>query len=249
MERINISGEYVTRLMSTMFSKIEEGEIEGVVSRLASVNPSSAAASERFDYQMRGVGCITDKTVLNPEFIGKSVGEVRAMLVVALDQDVALLAIEKEYAFDVQLAAALRVRAKSQAEAESLIRRMLDAASCNAGCWPSGDPILFEASVAGPLSLFEVNGQSVSECLVSREKENWAKSNGITFKREFGDKGEYLWRSELNNTCWIGYYPSQSAALDEAIACNGTFEGAIARKSALNPSRNGACHNTTKASA
>ncbi len=66
---------------------------------------------------------------------------------------------EFEYAFDFKLQAALRLRANSLAEAEALVRRFLDAASCNGGCWPNGDPILFEASVDGDLSLFhEING-------------------------------------------------------------------------------------------
>ncbi len=87
VQKVNISGENVTRLMSMIFFKIEASEIEEVVSRLTSVHSEAAAASEGFEYQMRGVGCITDETLVNAEFVGKSVGEVQAMLQVALDQD------------------------------------------------------------------------------------------------------------------------------------------------------------------
>ena len=69
---------------------------------------------------------------------------------------------EKEYAFDLQLAAAVRVRAKSQAQAEELVREMLETANCNAGCWPNGAPFNFEASVDGGLSLFEIDGVDVN---------------------------------------------------------------------------------------
>jgi len=64
------------------------------------------------------------------------------------------------------------------------------------------------------------------------EKDAWATAHGIEFKREHGEQGGYLWRSTVNNTCWIGYHPSREAALDGAIECGGKFEGAVARKSA-----------------
>lgn len=68
---------------------------------------------------------------------------------------------EKEYAFDLKLLAALRIKAKSREEAEAIIRNTLDGASCNAGCWPNGDPVLFEASVDGDMDLFEIDGEPV----------------------------------------------------------------------------------------
>jgi hypothetical protein len=52
-----------------------------------------------------------------------------------------------EYAFDVTLIGAIRVEAGSRKEAEAMVRDSLDCASVNAGAWPNGDPILFEASV------------------------------------------------------------------------------------------------------
>ena len=51
---------------------------------------------------------------------------------------------------------------KSQSQAEELVREMLETANCNAGCWPNGAPINFEASVDGALSLFEVDGVGVN---------------------------------------------------------------------------------------
>ena len=70
--------------------------------------------------------------------------------------------VDHEFAFDITLDAAVRVRAKSQAEAEALLLKLLDAASCNAGAWPDGSPILFEASVNDhPLCLHEVDGEEV----------------------------------------------------------------------------------------
>jgi hypothetical protein len=69
----------------------------------------------------------------------------------------------KEYAFDCTLKAAIRIKAASRAEAEATIRDVLDGASCNGGAWPNGDPILFEASLDGGLSLYEVDGKEVGQ--------------------------------------------------------------------------------------
>lgn len=57
----------------------------------------------------------------------------------------------KTYIFDTTLTACIRIQANSRAEAEATIRDNLDGASCNAGAWPNGDPILFEASIEGEL--------------------------------------------------------------------------------------------------
>jgi hypothetical protein len=62
----------------------------------------------------------------------------------------------KRYTFDVKLFAALSIEAESEAEARATVKDLLDCASCNAGAWPNGDPILFEASVDGDLDLVEV---------------------------------------------------------------------------------------------
>lgn len=68
---------------------------------------------------------------------------------------------QEEYAFDVKLMATIRIKAQSQSEAEATIRETLDAASCNAGAWPDGSPVLFEASTDGCLDLVEVDGKPV----------------------------------------------------------------------------------------
>lgn len=65
----------------------------------------------------------------------------------------------KNYLFDVKLCAAIRINANSEAEARATIADVLDAASCNAGAWPNGDPILFEASIDGVPSLVEIDGE------------------------------------------------------------------------------------------
>jgi hypothetical protein len=56
----------------------------------------------------------------------------------------------QEYLFDVHLAAAVRVKAASADEARAMLKAVLDCADCNAGAWPNGDPILFEASLDEP---------------------------------------------------------------------------------------------------
>ena len=66
----------------------------------------------------------------------------------------------KEYAFDVKLLAAVRVKATTAAGARKLLTEHLDAADCNGGSWPNGDPILFEASMDGEADLFEIDGES-----------------------------------------------------------------------------------------
>lgn len=67
-----------------------------------------------------------------------------------------------EYAFDCTLTTALRVKAKSREEAEAIIRDKMNAADCNGGAWPNGDPILFEASINdSELALYELNGESL----------------------------------------------------------------------------------------
>lgn len=69
-----------------------------------------------------------------------------------------------EYAFDCTLTAAIRVKASSREAAEALLRAALDAADCNGGSWPNGDPILFEASVNhSEISLYEVDGEQVDD--------------------------------------------------------------------------------------
>lgn len=59
------------------------------------------------------------------------------------------------YLFDVKLFASVRVEAHDEDEARAKIYEALDCASINAGAWPDGSPILFEASVDGDLDLVD----------------------------------------------------------------------------------------------
>jgi len=65
---------------------------------------------------------------------------------------------EREFLFDVKLFASIRLKARNRKEAEKVLRDALDCASCNAGAWPDGNPIVFEASIDGELDLVEVDG-------------------------------------------------------------------------------------------
>lgn len=87
------------------------------------------------------------------------------------------------------------------------------------------------------VQLSYLNGRQSPELMTKAEKEAWAASNGIEFKQEFAYGGLYLWRSSVNESCWIGYFDSRDAALDRAIECGGTFGGAIAAKSAAEHDR------------
>lgn len=64
-----------------------------------------------------------------------------------------------EYLFDVKLFAVIRVKANTEAEARAMLIATLDAATCNAGAWPNGDPVVFEASLDEPANdaLIEIN--------------------------------------------------------------------------------------------
>jgi hypothetical protein len=69
----------------------------------------------------------------------------------------------KEFAFDVVMTGALRVRARDEAEARRMICAALDSSSANLGAWPDGSPILAEVStsaadIAPP---YEIDGEPV----------------------------------------------------------------------------------------
>jgi hypothetical protein len=66
-----------------------------------------------------------------------------------------------EYLFDVQLFASITVQADSEDDARNLLNEELRGASCNAGAWPNGDPILFEIAVEDDPDLVSVNGETV----------------------------------------------------------------------------------------
>lgn len=70
--------------------------------------------------------------------------------------------VTREFAFDVRLFSTLRVKAASEAEARALLREHVDCADANFGAWPSGDPILGEASLDdGEPDLIEIDGEAV----------------------------------------------------------------------------------------
>lgn len=53
----------------------------------------------------------------------------------------------KTFTFDVKLFATVDVAANNETEARAHLKSKLEVASCNAGCWNDGTPIIFEASV------------------------------------------------------------------------------------------------------
>lgn len=68
-----------------------------------------------------------------------------------------------EYAFDIELAGALRVKATDEADARAQLAEAIEAADTNFGAWRNGDPILGETSLRGTPSLYQVNGEDVDE--------------------------------------------------------------------------------------
>lgn len=66
-----------------------------------------------------------------------------------------------EYAFDVFLTTAIRVKATSEIEARRTLAAEIDANSANLGAWSNGDPILAEVSLAylTPITLYEIDGK------------------------------------------------------------------------------------------
>lgn len=68
-----------------------------------------------------------------------------------------------EYAFDVKMFAAIRVRATSETEARKLMSEHVSAIDCTAGDWPNGTPITFETSIDDEEGgcLFEIDGKHV----------------------------------------------------------------------------------------
>ncbi len=67
----------------------------------------------------------------------------------------------REFAFDMTLQCALRVKASSIEEARRIIRASINCVEANLGIWPSGSPILAEVSVNGAMDVFEVDGEPV----------------------------------------------------------------------------------------
>lgn len=70
------------------------------------------------------------------------------------------------FLFDIRLNASFRLDAASEAEARAMLTEALDCAFCNAGHYPDGSPVLFEASIDGDdcendgIELVEVDGEA-----------------------------------------------------------------------------------------
>ena len=152
----------VEQLMAQIFEKSSKADRDATLCRLKAVHPDAASTCEGFEYQMRGIGALSETAKVSPLFADATVCSVQSLLFKALMVDQAVVDAElTEFAFDCKFMAALRVKAKTREEAEAHIRSVMDAASCNAGAWPDGSPVLFEASLDGELDLFEINGESV----------------------------------------------------------------------------------------
>ena len=66
---------------------------------------------------------------------------------------------QHEYALDVRLFAAIRVKADTLEEARQLVRDTVFTATANLGAWPNGDPIVCEVTVDDAvMPCFEVDG-------------------------------------------------------------------------------------------
>ena len=76
---------------------------------------------------------------------------------------------QKEYAFDVTLKAAIRVKATDEKEARRILKESLDCADSNFGAWPNGDPITGEASLYGFPHLYEIDGENVESSMPKNE--------------------------------------------------------------------------------
>lgn len=107
-----------------------------------------------------------------------------------------------EYAFDVTIRAAIRVKANSRAEAEALMHEHICQVDANFGAWPNGDPINGEASIDTevPLHLYQVDGEdtptwkvtlrdgygNISEMIVCA----WDEKEAIKLAREYAAREE-----------------------------------------------------------
>lgn len=70
--------------------------------------------------------------------------------------------LKHEFAFDVILTAAIRVKATTEAEAIKLLVGTLDSADANLGAWPDGRPVLCEVSYEpGSAKLYEIDGEEI----------------------------------------------------------------------------------------
>lgn len=68
-----------------------------------------------------------------------------------------------EYAFDLELIVALRVKATSHEQALRTLRDTLDCADSHFGAWPDGSPVLGEASLRGTPRLYETTDPTIPD--------------------------------------------------------------------------------------
>lgn len=68
--------------------------------------------------------------------------------------------MDHEYAFDIKLLAAIRVRANSEAEARAKLRDALQCADSNFGQTSDGQTLTAEATIDGELDLYEIDGEA-----------------------------------------------------------------------------------------
>jgi hypothetical protein len=71
-----------------------------------------------------------------------------------------------EYAFDLKLDVAMRVKADTFEQAVAMLKDTLDCAQANFGAWPCGEPVTAEASLNGAVTrdmLYEVDGEPHTE--------------------------------------------------------------------------------------
>lgn len=66
------------------------------------------------------------------------------------------------YTFDMHLKAAVTVNGSTADEALAMLEKAMDSANCNGGSWPSGEPILFEASLDQRPSIGLIDGEDAS---------------------------------------------------------------------------------------
>ena len=66
-----------------------------------------------------------------------------------------------EYTYHITLTSTVRVKANSPKEAESLMRKNIDAADVNFGAWPDGTPIVQTVYMLDDSVLVEIDGEAV----------------------------------------------------------------------------------------
>lgn len=68
---------------------------------------------------------------------------------------------KQTFSFDVLLSAAITVPAEDEEAARRTLKGTLDCAECDAGRWPNGDSVQFEASAHGGAELYAIDGEDI----------------------------------------------------------------------------------------